>query len=181
MKTSGHKQSVGIHTDITFELTENKTNAESTEDDNREVPVFLGTDVGNGGNQLGRRYDPNSNRPIFYGTNDDANGFAGGDAGTWQQFYPPANEWTTEKYSSGRKYKSKLMLAKRKCIQIISPIYYFLDNVGNTGFIPYGIGQKTFAPCICPNGQSSWRRIDIYPSNAQKQTAVDGKLELPFE
>lgn len=56
------------------------------------------------------------------------------------------------------------------------------DRVGgNSGYIPYGINQKEFMPCVCSNGQSSWRRIDLSPSIAQKQSAVDDKLERPFE
>lgn len=96
IKTSGNKQSVGIHTDITFELSENKTGGKSAEDfnDNQEVPVYLGTDMVNG--------RPNSYRPNFPGTNDGAT--------SWMRYFPLANDWTTEKYSSStRKYKSKLM------------------------------------------------------------------------
>lgn len=113
MKTSGGKQSVGIHTDITFELSENKTDGKSTEDDdNREVPIFLGTDTENGRTKFERRYDSNSNnnnnRPHFYGTNDN-NGFVGGNAETWVRFFPSSHDWTTEKYSmSTRRYQSKL-------------------------------------------------------------------------
>lgn len=103
VKASDGKKSVGIRTDITVELSDNKTdstrNAEN-DDDDREVPVFLGTDLANGRTQVERRYDPNTNQPHFYGTNDDANSFTGGDAGTWIRFLPSGNNngWTTEKY-----------------------------------------------------------------------------------
>lgn len=109
VKTSGAKQTVGIHTDITIQLSDNKTDGQNAdEDDNEEVPVFLGTDLANGRTTFERRYDPKSNRPHFYGTNDDAPGFVGGEAGTWVRLYPSVNDWTTEKYPlSTRKHKSK--------------------------------------------------------------------------
>lgn len=130
MKTNGGKQTVGVHTDITFDLSDNKTDTKSTENDNEEVPVFLGTDLANGRAHVERRYDPSLNRPNFYDTNDDATGYTGGQAGTWVRLYPSINDWTTEKYSHAtRKYKSAYLLSiSTICVFIVKKTFVVLLN-----------------------------------------------------
>lgn len=111
IQTEGAKQTVGIHTDITFELDDKKNdtkkmdgkNAESGEDTEDEVPVYRGSHTeGANRNKFNRRYDPNDyymNQANFHGTNDDDN-IKYADAGTWVRFLPMANGgWTTERYS----------------------------------------------------------------------------------
>lgn len=91
---AGAKQTLGIHTDITFEIDEKKNqtkktdgkNAESDEDDRDEVPIYRGTN----------EKDPNHyymNRRNFHEMNDE-------NTGTWIRFLPSASgQWTTERYS----------------------------------------------------------------------------------
>lgn len=104
IKTSEGKQTVGIHTDITFEVDDKKNdtiktdgrNAESTEDDN-EVPIYRGTNDGTDRNNFDRRYDGSgyrANRPGFNG--DETIHYDG--TGTWISFVPKNNGWTTERY-----------------------------------------------------------------------------------
>lgn len=108
----GAKQTVGIHTDITFEIDDKKNgsktttdgkNAESGETDD-EVPVYRGTHT------EGDRYDPNGygmNQPGFHGVND-ADGTRYGDSGVWIRFLPSSNGgWTTERYSESFKPQSR--------------------------------------------------------------------------
>lgn len=110
IQTDGAKQTVGIHTDITFEIDKNSTKstdgrkAESDEDnDDTEVPIYRGSHTEGDRNNIGRRRDPNDyymhhNQPNnFHGVNDEDRY---GDAGTWVRFLPMANgAWTTERYS----------------------------------------------------------------------------------
>lgn len=107
--TDGAQQTVGIHTDITFEIDKkNDTkstdgrNAESTENDDTEVPVYRGTHTEGERNSYDRRRDPNDfyrNQANFHGVNDE-DSVKYGDAGTWVRFLPMANGgWTTERYS----------------------------------------------------------------------------------
>lgn len=110
IQTEGAKQTVGIHTDITFELDDKKNdtkstdgkNAESSEDDDTEVPVYRGSNTQSDRNNFNRRHDPNDyymNQANYHGTNDEDN-IRYGDAGTWVRFLPMANGgWTTERYS----------------------------------------------------------------------------------
>lgn len=108
IQTEGAQQTVGIHTDITFEINDKKNttkpnngkNAESGEDDDTEVPVYRGTPTEGERNNFNRRRDPNyyTNRANFHGVNDENIKY--GDAGTWIRFLPMANGgWTTERYS----------------------------------------------------------------------------------
>lgn len=105
--TNGNKQTVGIHTDITFEIEDKKNGSKTTDgknaeddDDDEEVPIYRGTDSERDRSKFDRRYDPTThhlNQPNFHGTNDEANN--GGDAGTWVRFFPKTNGWTTERYT----------------------------------------------------------------------------------
>lgn len=92
----GAKQTVGIHTDITFEVDDKQNhskpmdgkNAESEETDD-EVPIYRGTHTDNND-----RFNPS-----FHAVND-GDGIRYADAGTWIRFLPSANGgWTTERYS----------------------------------------------------------------------------------
>lgn len=107
----GSKQTVGIHTDITFEIDDKKNvskpstdgkNAESGETDD-EIPIYRGTHT------EGDRYDPNGygmNRPGFHGVNDEDE-TNNGDSGVWIRFLPSSNGgWTTERYSESFKPQS---------------------------------------------------------------------------
>lgn len=107
--TDGAQQTVGIHTDITFELDKkNDTkvtdgrNAESSENDDTEVPIYRGTHTEEERRSYDRRRDPNEfyrNQANFHGVNDE-DSVRYGDAGTWVRFLPMANgAWTTERYS----------------------------------------------------------------------------------
>lgn len=107
--TDGAKQTLGVHTDITFEINDSKNkskkmdgkNAESDEDDDVEVPIYRGTHTENDSNNFNRRYDSNNhrhhmNRPSFHGVNDEEHH----DTDTWIRFLPSASgQWTTERYS----------------------------------------------------------------------------------
>lgn len=107
IQTEGAKQTVGIHTDITFEIDDKKNetkpsdgkNAESSETDD-EVPVYRGTHTEGERNNFNRRRDPNYYmNGNFHGTNDD-DGIRYSDGGNWVRFLPMANGgWTTERYS----------------------------------------------------------------------------------
>lgn len=67
-----------------------------------------------------------------------------------------------------------------------SPIEFFFGCIARgfpqNGFVPYGIGQKAFRPCICDD-RSMWRdnshRRSFGPSTPRTQ-GVDDKLEYPF-
>lgn len=115
IQTKGAKQTVGIHTDITFEIDDKKNNtkpmdgvnAESEEND-EEVPVYRGTHTEGDRSNFNRRYDDSHrmNQASFHGTNDDDQ-IKYADAGTWIRFLPSANgAWTTERYSESFKPKS---------------------------------------------------------------------------
>lgn len=106
--TDGAKQTVGIHTDITFEVdkkNDTKTaggrNAESSETD-ESVPIYRGTHTEEERYNYDRRRDPNEyyrNQANFHGVNDE-DSVRYGDAGNWVRFLPMANgAWTTERYS----------------------------------------------------------------------------------
>lgn len=111
IQTDGAKQTVGIHTDITFELNDKKNstkssdgkNAESSENDDTEVPVYRGTHADGDRNNFNRRRDPNDyyqNQANYHGTNDEESIRYGDAGGTWVRFLPMANGgWTTERYS----------------------------------------------------------------------------------
>lgn len=107
----GAKQTVGIHTDITFEIDDKKNsskaatdgkNAESEETED-EVPIYRGTHTD------GDRYDPNGygmNQPGFHAVNDEDE-TRYGDSGVWIRFLPSSNGgWTTERYSESFKPQS---------------------------------------------------------------------------
>lgn len=99
------KQTVGIRTDITFEVTNSKNGtkpnqdgrkAESDSDEDAEVPIFRGTDESNNRDSFHRRYDSRhiaNNRPMFQRTNDDVIQFDR--SGSWVNFVPVT--WTTER------------------------------------------------------------------------------------
>lgn len=98
--TDGTKQTVGIRTDITFEITDNKNstkNSTEQEDDDEEVPVFKGN-----GNPVGNRRNL-PNQPSFHGINDDPLPY---DAGTWVHFFPMQNGWTTERSFQPSRHRS---------------------------------------------------------------------------
>lgn len=135
IQTEGAKQTVGIHTDITFEIDDkNKSknatksdgkNAESGEDDDdTEVPVYRGTHTEGERNNFNRRRDPNDyymNQGNFHGTNDDE-GIKYADAGTWVRFLPMGNgAWTTERYSESipQSIRKLVILLVLKCLQLI--------------------------------------------------------------
>lgn len=101
---TGSKQTVGVHTDITFDVSDKNDTKPSDgrkaeeEDDDEEVPVFKGTESAGGRTDTNRRYNPKSFRPNpnLYGVNDEADNFGNGDTGTWVRFLPSYNGWTTE-------------------------------------------------------------------------------------
>lgn len=99
---TGGKQTVGVHTDITFDVSDKNDTKPSDgrkaeeEDDDEEVPVFKGTESAGGRADTNRRYNPKSFRPNLYGINDEADNFGNGDTGTWVKFLPSYNGWTTE-------------------------------------------------------------------------------------
>lgn len=197
IQTDGAKQTVGIHTDITFEIDKkNHTksadgkNAESVEDDDdTEVPIYRGTHTEGDRNDMNRPRDPNDyymNRANFHGVNDEEGmRYGGAGAGTWVRFLPMANGgWTTERYSESFKpqstYKNKhFKIEAQKTNEIISNI---LDRrFQSSGFVPYGIGQRSFQGCIC-NDRSMWRDVNrrSYGSSTLKPQGTDDKLEYPF-
>lgn len=109
IQTDGAKQTVGIHTDITFEIDKKNAtkstdgkNAEKDEDDDREVPVYRGSHTEGERRNYNPRRDPNDyymHQANFHGVNDE-DGVKYADAGTWVRFLPMANgAWTTERYS----------------------------------------------------------------------------------
>lgn len=123
--TDGAKQTVGVHTDIVFEIDKkNDTkrtdgrNAESTEnEDDTEVPVYRGTHTEGERTSYDRRRDPNDyyrhqanfHQANFHGVNDE-DSVKYGDAGTWVRFLPMANGgWTTERYSETFSPQSKFV------------------------------------------------------------------------
>lgn len=132
----GAKQTVGIHTDITFEIDDKKNdskptdgkNAESSETED-EVPIYKGTHTDNDRNDYNRRYDPHEhhmNHPSFHGVNDEE-GIRYADAGTWIRFLPSSNGgWTTERYSESFKPQSMCYTA-HNANEIISKKKIFIE------------------------------------------------------
>lgn len=62
--------------------------------------------------------------------------------------------------------------------------FIFKDRrLPSSGFVPYGIGQNSYRPCICNEDQSFWRdnnnRRSFGPSTHRPQR-TDDKLEYPF-
>lgn len=120
IQTDGAKQTVGIHTDITFEIDKkNNTkstdgrNAESDDDDDTEVPVYRGSHTEGERNKYDRRNDPNEyymNQANFHRVNNEES-VRYGEGGTWVRFLPMANgAWTTERYSES--FNPQSILAK---------------------------------------------------------------------
>lgn len=111
INTSGPgKQTVGIRTDITFEIADDKngTKAEGRDadsDDSDHVPIIRsdregqgqGTvyaDQGQGDGRTSGNVDFNANPPIYHRTDDENYNGAGG---TWVSFFPVSSTWTTER------------------------------------------------------------------------------------
>lgn len=99
------KQTVGIRTDITFEISDdkNETKSEGREagggNDDDEVPIIRSGDgimyADDGAPKADERIDFNvNNRPIYHRTDDEK---FDGTGGTWVNFFPMTSAWTTER------------------------------------------------------------------------------------
>lgn len=115
IKTHGAKQTLGVHTDITFEVNETKNDtkksdgrkAEGEDAEDEEVIIYKGT--GDDRNNFNRRHDPSMFRPNLYEINDETVSIGGADSGTWVRFLPSSNGWTTERYTpNGFRQKSNI-------------------------------------------------------------------------
>lgn len=98
----GGKQTVGIRTDITFEISGDKNDTkfegkEAGSDD--DVPIVRSGGGASYGDEDIRRSDDridfDSNKPIYHRTNDE--NYDGGAHGTWVNFFPITSAWTTER------------------------------------------------------------------------------------
>lgn len=51
----------------------------------------------------------------------------------------------------------------------------------SNGFVRYGIGQKSFRPCICDD-RSMWRDVNrrSFVSSTLRPQGTEDKLEYPF-
>lgn len=189
IQTEGAKQTVGIHTDITFEIDDKKNatkssdgkNAESSETDD-EVPVYRGTHTEGGSSNFNRRRDPNYyGHGNFYETNDNDDGFRYSDGGNWVRFLPMANGgWTTERYSET--FNPQSICTFLNNVKTHSKLFVFSDRrIPSGGFVPYGIGQKSLRPCICDE-RPMWRDVNrrSFDSSSLRPVGTDDKLEYPF-
>lgn len=115
-KSVGKKKTVGIRTDITFEISDDdddttnstKTNkrdkdqeSRSDDDDNSGPPIIKGN-AGTNGNRKeisgsnDRKWNTH-NIPVFHGTDDESTQH-GGTGDHWSNFIPPVTSvWTTER------------------------------------------------------------------------------------
>lgn len=150
IQTDGAKQTVGIHTDITFEIDDKKNatkssdgkNAESSETDD-EVPVYRGTHTE--GERDNRRRDPNYYmNGNFHGTNDD-DGIRYSDGGNWVRFLPMANGgWTTERYSET--FNPQSICICRNNVETHSKLFaYFRSTISIWWFCTIWYWQKIVA------------------------------------
>lgn len=103
INTNGNgKQTVGIRTDITFEIADDKNGTAKSEgretNNDDEVPVVRSGDgviyTSDGAKKADERIDFDMNKPIYHRTNDEN---FDGTGGTWVNFFPMASSWTTER------------------------------------------------------------------------------------
>ncbi|KAG5674790.1 hypothetical protein PVAND_004738 [Polypedilum vanderplanki] len=181
--SSENKKTVGVRTDVTFEITSGETNDTKTvdekeigkEDDNASipvVPVFKGTSD--------RRENPASSappvrRPVF---TDNRNFYGNADRENehgWKQSIPQYAIWTTERYN--RRFDQP------------PPVFHHRGSSGNnqfdifrkpSNFIPYHIhhsGHHHHVPCTCKEYPGPSLDEHVFKPQTNK---VDDKLEKPF-
>ncbi|XP_016971064.1 keratin, type I cytoskeletal 9 [Drosophila rhopaloa] len=191
-----HKKRVGIHTDITFEITSdpdgNETSSAQQQGDKEDasVPIYKGRGGSDSKHKTRKPYDPKSQwNPNFSG---EQRGYQGGNRGGYQgsgsnrgDYYPqyyPENVYTSGGSDAGSIYRN-------------GETWTHYVPVWTTERVPQEQGQiyrrPSWKPCYCMSSADFRRRRD---SKARREPAdhhkdvinsgvvqvVDGKLERPF-
>lgn len=178
----GKKKTVGIRTDITFEISDedddNSTRTDRMEQDSSNeggdggVPVIKGTagsDATNGRQNppgIERRWNT-QNIPVFHGTNDDdetAGHNSADNNNNWSNFIPSTARWTTERnyfHLPPPRGKVKIFLC---CLYIYKCIYVllYIDHGFRRRFPssqqPAGVrASNTWTPCVCSSNEPMWK------------------------
>ncbi|KAH8412576.1 hypothetical protein KR009_003180 [Drosophila setifemur] len=182
-----HKKRVGIHTDITFEITSeadgNETSSAQQHGDKEDasVPIYKGRGGSDSKNKGRKPYDPKSQwNPNFSGEHRGYQGSSRG-GGHYPQYYPE-NVYTSGSSDAGNIYRN-------------SETWTHYVPVWTTERAPQEHGQiyrrPSWKPCYCMSSadfrrrrESKTRRVaGEQPKgviNSGVLQVVDGKLERPF-
>ncbi|XP_017050546.1 hyphally regulated cell wall protein 1 [Drosophila ficusphila] len=183
-----HKKRVGIHTDITFEITSdsdgNETSSAQQQGDKEDasVPIYKGRGGSDSRHKSRKPYDPKSQwNPNF---SAEQHGYQGSNQGGYQgsnrgEYYPqyyPQNVYTGGNSDAGSIYRN-------------GETWTHYVPVWTTERVPQEQGQlyrrHSWKPCYCMSSADFRRRRD---SKAKRDPGVinsgvlqvDGKLERPF-
>ncbi|XP_043644411.1 probable GH family 25 lysozyme 3 [Drosophila teissieri] len=189
-----HKKRVGIHTDITFEITSdsdgNETSSAQQHGDKEDasVPIFKGRGGSDSKHKTRKPYDPKSQwNPNFSG---EQRGYQGANRGGYQgssrgDYYPqyyPGKVYTGGSSDAGSIYRN-------------GETWTHYVPVWTTERVPQEQGQiyrrPSWKPCYCMSSTEFRRRRDSKARREQEDQhkgvinsgvvqVVDGKLERPF-
>ncbi|XP_022229922.2 hyphally-regulated protein [Drosophila obscura] len=181
-----HKKRVGIHTDITFEITsEGEANETSSaqnhgEKEDASVPIYKGRGGSDSKHKAHKPYDPKSQWNPNYSS--EHRGYEGGSRGGYYPQYYPQHEYTSGGSDSGSIYRT-------------GETWTHYVPVWTTERAPQEQSQiyrrPSWKPCYCMSSTDYRRRRDskasrgIATANGAKINSgvvqvVDGKLERPF-
>ncbi|KAH8281530.1 hypothetical protein KR054_001246 [Drosophila jambulina] len=181
-----HKKRVGIHTDITFEITSeadgNETSSAQQQGDKEDasVPIYKGRGGSDSKHKTRKPYDPKSQwNPNFSGEQRGYQGSSrGGGGGSYYPQYYPQSVYTGGSSDSGGVYRN-------------GETWTHYVPVWTTERAPQEQGQTyrrpSWKPCYCMSSGDFRRRRDSKTWDQHKGVinsgvvqVVDGKLEKPF-
>ncbi|EDX05497.1 serine, glycine and glutamine-rich protein [Drosophila simulans] len=189
-----HKKRVGIHTDITFEITSdsdgNETSSAQQQGDKEDasVPIFKGRGGSDSKHKTRKPYDPKSQwNPNFSGEQHgyqgaNRGGYQGSNRGDYYPQYYPGNVYTGGSSDAGSIYRN-------------GETWTHYVPVWTTERVPQEQGQiyrrPSWKPCYCMSSTEFRRRRDSKARREQTDQhkgvinsgvvqVVDGKLERPF-
>ncbi|XP_037710031.1 hyphally regulated cell wall protein 1 [Drosophila subpulchrella] len=190
-----HKKRVGIHTDITFEITSdsdgNETSSAQQQGDKEDasVPIYKGRGGSDSKHKARKPYDPKSQwNPNFSGEqrgyqgSSNRGGYQGSNRGEYYPQYYPQNVYTGGNSDAGSIYRN-------------GETWTHYVPVWTTERVPQEQGQiyrrPSWKPCYCMSSADFRRRRDSKAGrdpvdhhkgviNSGVVQVVDGKLETPF-
>ncbi|XP_017116992.1 probable GH family 25 lysozyme 3 [Drosophila elegans] len=191
-----HKKRVGIHTDITFEITSdpdgNETSSAQQQGDKEDasVPIYKGRGGSDPKHKSRKPYDPKSQwNPNFSGEQrgyqgTNRGGYQGSNRGDYYPQYYPESVYTGGSSNAGSIYRNGN-----------AETWTHYVPVWTTERVPQEQGQiyrrPRWKPCYCMSSADFRRRRDSKarrePGDQHKEVinsgvvqVVDGKLEKPF-
>uniref|UniRef100_A0A1A9WHH8 Uncharacterized protein n=1 Tax=Glossina brevipalpis TaxID=37001 RepID=A0A1A9WHH8_9MUSC len=194
---SKHKKRVGIHTDITFEITagddDNKTSSEQDIDkEDASVPIFKGRD---GSRHKPRKpYDPKSHWNPNFSTEHRVYEVAGQGAGGYSDYFPEYYPHNVPVYAGSSDARSGGESVYRQSDGWTSyiPRYWTTERIYRSNDVS-NYRNYNWKPCYCAtSGNEYRRRRHSHRHNNHRQTdfvvnptssiieILDGKLERPF-